>query len=331
MKSERSRNHPARRANLLLFILLLMIAGIVITLQPYIERYEAQQRVDAQIQSFEELRISYQSSNQELSESDPSAEAPAYLTDLWQTMQDYNQEIFSNGQQDLVDAWSYSVEPFDLSQYGLDTEVVGMVSIPKIDVEMPLYLGANYTNLLSGCAVLTETSMPLGGNNTNCVIAAHRGWNEIPFVRDIEEVEIGDSIFLENLWETLEYRVVEIKVIYPWEIQSIMVQPNRDLLTLITCHPYRVNSHRYVVICERYVESNTETEGSWSMTQTETQGIQVSRGIDFQSSKTDIFLTSELPLYILIIALIVLALTIIVLILDSLRKLHKHKKKENPN
>ena len=96
-----------------------------------------------------------------------------------------------------------------------------------------------------------ETSYSIGGENTNCVLAAHRGSSRAAMFRDIEKLEIGDEIYIQNFRETLTYRVAELRVISPTDVQELLIQPGRDLVTLITCHPYRHNYQRYVVYCER--------------------------------------------------------------------------------
>ena len=126
-----------------------------------------------------------------------------------------------------------------------------ILSIPKMDLELPIYLGATTEHLAGGAAQLSQTSMPIGSENTNCVLAGHRGWYGALFFRHIELLEIGDEIMITNLWETLTYTVSEIKVIEPNEIDEILIQPGRDLVTLLTCHPYGSGGrYRYVVYCE---------------------------------------------------------------------------------
>lgn len=100
---------------------------------------------------------------------------------------------------------------------------MGILSIPKMDLELPIYLGATAEHLASGAAQLSQTSMPIGGENTNCVLAGHRGWYGALFFRHIELLEIGDEIMITNLWETLTYTVSEIKVIEPNEIDEILI------------------------------------------------------------------------------------------------------------
>ena len=107
-----------------------------------------------------------------------------------------------------------------------------------------------------GAGHLSETSIPIGGNNTNSVIAAHRGMKSHPMFRDIENLSIGDEVKITNMWDELIYKVVETKVINPDEISEVLIQEGRDLITLITCHPYTKNYQRYVVYCERQEEAS---------------------------------------------------------------------------
>jgi sortase A len=87
--------------------------------------------------------------------------------------------------------------------------------------------------------------------NTNCVIAVHRGLGGSDFLRYVEKLETGDIVRVENFWYTLEYKVVRVKIIEPDEVKPILIQQGKDMLTLYTCHPYGVNSQRYLVYCER--------------------------------------------------------------------------------
>ncbi len=125
-----------------------------------------------------------------------------------------------------------------------------------MEIEIPIYLGATQENMKKGAGHLSETSIPIGGNNTNSVIAAHRGMKSHPMFRDIEMLEIGDEIKVTNMWDELIYKVVETKVINPDEVSEVLIQEGRDLITLITCHPYTKNYQRYVVYCEKQEESS---------------------------------------------------------------------------
>ena len=121
-----------------------------------------------------------------------------------------------------------------------------------MELTMPVYLGASDGHLAVGAAVLGNTSAPIGGDNTNCVIAGHRGWRGADYFRHIDRLAVGDEVRITNLWERLTYTVADIQIIQPHEVDKIKIQPNSDLLTLLTCHPYASGGkQRYVVYCER--------------------------------------------------------------------------------
>lgn len=171
--------------------------------------------------------------------------------ELYDSMVKYNQELFETGQVGLVDAWSYQQPALDLKNFGLEENVIGYIELPKISVTLPLYLGATESNMAKGAVSLGQTSLPIGGLNTNTVIAAHRGYKGAEFLKYIDKLELGDEVYVTNLWETLIYQVEEIVIIKPDDIQRVLIQEGKDLITLVTCHPRGANSHRYVVYCKR--------------------------------------------------------------------------------
>lgn len=219
-------------------VILIMAAGIGILLYPYITHEWYCAGVAKKKKTFER-------------EIDLSAGNAMKLELLYQKLQHENQRLYRTGQQNLTDAFAYEQEKIELSRYGLEQNIIAFLTIPDIDVELPVLLGANQENMKLGAAHLTETSYPIGGKNTNCVIAAHRGYSRTAMFRDIDKLDIGDPVYLENFREELEYEVVETKVINPDEAGQIMIQRGKDMLTLITCHPYRHNHKRYVVFCEK--------------------------------------------------------------------------------
>ena len=178
------------------------------------------------------------------------------LGELFNKMQAYNESIFNEGQQKLLDPFSYELPSFDLLELGFKDNIIGYLTIPKMEIEVPIYLGATQENMKKGAVHLSQTSIPIGGNNTNSVIAAHRGMRSHPMFRDIEMLDIGDEIKVTNMWDELIYKVVETKIISPDEVSEVLIQEGRDLITLITCHPYNKNYQRYVVYCERQEEAS---------------------------------------------------------------------------
>lgn len=172
--------------------------------------------------------------------------------ELWEDMARYNQSIAAQGQSGLSCAYDYQKASFRLADYGLPDEIFGVLSIPAIDLEMPIYLGATEQHMANGAAHLSQTSLPIGGMDTNCVIAGHRGYSGASYFRYLDKLHVGDTVSVTNLWETLTYRVCEIRIIDPSDVEEILIQPGRELLTLLTCHPYASGGRqRYVVYCER--------------------------------------------------------------------------------
>ena len=171
---------------------------------------------------------------------------------LWDAMTSYNKELWSEKQSGLCDPWSYTQPSFTLGDFGREDEVFAVISIPAIDLSMPIYLGATDAHLTAGAAQLSQTSLPIGGNNTNCVIAGHRGYNGAAYFRNITELQPGDVIQITNLWETLTYTVKTTDIIEPYDVEKILIQEGKDMITLLTCHPYASGGkQRYVVYCER--------------------------------------------------------------------------------
>lgn len=175
---------------------------------------------------------------------------PKLLARLYSDIVKYNKEIYQSGQQ-LADPFCYAQESFNLAQYSVYDYVFGYISAPSIDLNMPIYLGASDYNMWLGAAQMTGTSIPIGGINNNAVIAGHRGVINKVMFDNIVFLNEGDSVYVTNLWDKLEYKVVKTEVILPTESEKVKIQKDKDMLTLITCHPYGYSDYRYVVYCER--------------------------------------------------------------------------------
>ena len=179
---------------------------------------------------------------------------------LYQEILAYNQSIFEDGQSGFLDPWSFEQAPVDLS--GFEDGIFGYIEIPALGQSFKLYLGATSENMFNGVAIMGETSIPIGGSNTNCVIAGHRGYNQHrTFFKDIEEICPGDEVYITNPWEKLTYIVESIDIIDPYDGDAIKIQPGRDMVTLLTCHPYLSNGeYRYLVYCVRADENPSYLE-----------------------------------------------------------------------
>lgn len=126
-------------------------------------------------------------------------------------------------------------------------EIMGIVEIPKIDVELPIYHTTDEKVLEIGAGHLEGSSLPVGGENTHAVISAHRGLPSATLFTDLDKMEKGDHFLLHILDDTICYEVDRIDVVEPEETALLGVEQGKDLVTLLTCTPYGVNSHRLLV------------------------------------------------------------------------------------
>lgn len=207
--------------------------------------------VDRQAGQAAELFLSEVEAREETKSTDPTEETISYQQ-LWDEMCAYNETLYAEKQVSFDSPDDYEQPSFNLLDYGLEDEVFAVLTARKINLEMPVYLGATDSNLAHGASHLSQTSLPIGGKNTNCVISGHRGWNGAAHFRYVPDLAKGDIVTIRNLWETLTYVVVETKIIAPNDVDAIHIQEGRELLTLLTCHPYASGGkQRFLVICER--------------------------------------------------------------------------------
>ena len=220
----------------IVFVFLIFMAGILVILYPYYKQKVYIREAKQAIQRFEES---------------VSALGQTSLEKLREEMTEYNRRLFKTKQDGLVSTEAYEQADFSISEYGFEDGVLGYLSIPVMDIMLPVLIGATKENMNGGAVRLSQTSLPIGGENTNTVMAAHRGYATAAMFRDIEILSEGDLIFFTNFFETLEYKVVETRVIVPSDIDAVLIQEGRDMITLITCHPFRFNYQRYLVYAEQ--------------------------------------------------------------------------------
>lgn len=245
-----------RRKGILITLLFLWIylVGMGILLYPAINNYYTSKRMERSVESF--YGTSPTESGTDSTEAQET-EPPTPYPELLDMLEAYNRELYEDDQSKLSSLAATEQPGVLFSVSGQTGDVFGVLSIPKLEMEMPLYLGATDKHMADGAAQLGQTSIPIGGENTNAVIAGHRGYNGAPYFRYVPELQVGDSVDITNLWGTLHYSVVETKIIQPNDIDAIKIQPGRDLITLLTCHPYASGGRqRFLVICERMEEEN---------------------------------------------------------------------------
>lgn len=250
-----------KRVLKILISTILILVGVGVFLYPNFREWNTNREVNQIVKQFEKDFKTDESQSDKKSETESSdtSEAsessdgiPMKFTELYQELQDYNKNLVANGQQ-LTDAWSYQQAPISLDHMPSKDATIGYIDIPDMKVKLPLMLGASKDNLSKGAAVLSQTSMPIGGVDTNCVIAAHRGWRGSAYFQRIENMKVGSKVYVTNPWETLVYEVTSTKVVNPDDVDVIKLQPGKDMVTLISCHPYVLGGgpYRYIVYCER--------------------------------------------------------------------------------
>lgn len=154
--------------------------------------------------------------------------------------------------QETID--SASVNYYDMLSID-GSKTMAYLSIPAINVHLPIVHGTDNEALSSGIGHLIGTSLPVGGENTHCVISGHTGVATNRLLTDLDRVVIGDRFDIDVMGESLHYRVVQIDIVEPWDTSLLRIYPGKDYVTIITCTPYGVNSHRLLVRGERVVTS----------------------------------------------------------------------------
>ncbi|MGU8318559.1 class C sortase [Clostridium perfringens] len=132
-----------------------------------------------------------------------------------------------------------------------DGDVLGYIEIPSINIKLPIYYGTSVDILKKGVGVLEGTSLPVGGENTHSVLSAHTGLANQKLFTDIDKLKDGDVFYLHILKKDLAYKVNQIKVIHPDEIDELKISDDKDYVTLLTCYPYGINTERLLVRGER--------------------------------------------------------------------------------
>jgi len=172
------------------------------------------------------------------------------LSRLYNRVKEHNRHLYESGHRNLPDPFDYNQDTHNLSYFGFEPEeMIGFVTIPSIEAELPIFMGASQENLHRGLAHVTDTSLPVGGVNTNAVIAGHIGLRRANILDNIGDINIGDEIHITNFYETITYAVTYIHQGGQVPYHALTIQSGQDLLTLLG---YRHGSaDGYVVIAKR--------------------------------------------------------------------------------
>lgn len=217
-----------------IFLIIGLIAGFLIMNYPFVAQVYYDQKANENVDTFREML-----------KNDISAEDKNSRLQLARA---YNEALSPNLHWE--DPYSDREREAGVSNYADMLKVkeqIGVVEIPSINVDLPIYAGTSEDVLQEGAGHLEGTSLPVGGKNTHSVITAHRGLPDARLFTDLNKVEIGDVFYIETIAGRMAYQVEAIDIVEPDEIEAVQIQENRDLVTLLTCTPYMINSQRLLV------------------------------------------------------------------------------------
>lgn len=217
-----------------IFCVIIFMTGLGIASYPFISNMVAQQHASQVVRD-------YETNVEEMDEEkiDAMKEAAKKYNEQLSNVVSVDDENENNEQGE-----SYA----DLLNIG---ESLGYITIPKINVNLPIYNGTSQDVLSKGVGHMEQSSYPLGGESTHCVLTGHRGLPSAVLFTDLDKLEIGDEFYLHVLDEILAYKVDQIKVVEPNESGDLEIIDGKDYCTLVTCTPYAINSHRLLVRGER--------------------------------------------------------------------------------
>ena len=223
-----------------LLLILILLAGVSLLLYPTVSDYW---------NSFHQSRAIASYAEQVANIDD------AQYEELWDAAQDYNQSLLHRPNDLLL-----SDEQQEIYKSLLDiggNGIMGYIEIPTIDVMLPIYHGTEESVLQIAVGHLDWTSLPVGGAGSHCVLSGHRGLPSARLFTDLDKLKVGDVFMLHVLNEILTYEIDQILIVEPQDTDPLLIEPGKDLCTMITCTPYGINSHRMLVRGHR-IESQEE-------------------------------------------------------------------------
>lgn len=222
----------------LILIIIILIAGILIMLFPTLSDWYYSIHQSRVIEEYRTDTDGRKAQNKKL-----LAEAEAYNKKLARTGAD-----FSLGEKDDSDPEKQEyLKTLDVSGTG----VMGYITVPKVHIRLPIYHDTDAATLQIAVGHLAGTSLPVGGKSTHSVLTGHTGLPTARLFTDIDRLKDGDIFQIHVLGRTLTYQVYDIRTVLPDQMESLQIEPGKDLVTLVTCTPYGINTHRLLVTGKR--------------------------------------------------------------------------------
>ena len=216
-----------------IIIIALALIGVVLLVYPYVSYRLSERGQTYVVQQYDDSLVKMTAQQME---------------EEWERARAYNESLitsvlydpFASGQEDM-DAEYLSL--LDIAGNG----VMCHIEIPKIKVDLPVFHGVSLSTLEKGAGHLEGSSLPVGGAGTHAVMTAHTGLNSAKLFTDLTELEIGDEFYIYTLDQILAYRVDNILTVEPEDVGALSMVEGKDYVTLVTCTPYGINSHRLLV------------------------------------------------------------------------------------
>ena len=241
MKKKKKINIPT------IIFITLIIFGISIMILPVIDNFINSKKYEAVINNYA-IKVNNLSDDK--------------YDELFNEAYEYNKNLTSIS---IIDAFTSETKVESTAYENLlkinDDGVMGYIKIPKINVEIPIYHGTSSEVLHKGVGHFESSSLPVGGEGTHSVLSAHRGLPSARLFTDLDQLKEGDLFYIYVLNKVLAYQVDQIRVIEPSDVSEFEIKDGEDYITLVTCTPYAVNTHRLLVRGTR-VEYNEEVKES---------------------------------------------------------------------
>ena len=218
----------------------LLAAGILLFLYPFVSDHIHRNRQRSRVSSYEQ-------------QTDTLTEEQ--IRQLWKAAEQYNQKLAETGiRWDLADDEKILADSYLNTS---DDGCIGYLTIPEIDVCLPIYHGTDADTLRNGVGHIEGTSLPIGGANTHTVLTGHRGLPSSRLLLHLDRLKKGSIFSITVLGQTMNYKVTQILTVDPSDVSPISIEKEKDLCTLVTCTPYGLNTERLLVQGERTDRQDT--------------------------------------------------------------------------
>ena len=240
---------------------------------------------------------------------------------IWAEAEAYNRKLYEMTRgADISEEELLEEYPNLLNVYG--DSMMGILTIPKINVKLPIRHGTGDAVLQDSIGHIENSSLPVGGENTHCVVSGHTGLPSARLLTDLEKLQVGDIFTLEVLGIKLTYMVDQILVVLPWQTSALNITTGEDYCTIVTCTPYGVNSHRLLVRGVRIMNTYDPVTGEVVVPENvATEQIE-------DNSQAWWLRDRYLPIYAAVVAVVVLIIGLIISGIVNRKKRNKRKAEE---